>query len=89
MQAINNQREPDIDGKREKAGKESKVSPSDLLSNTAKKNFLDITALIRSIQRAEGQPECFREGMRDCDQIDCKWRSFCLEGQHASDKESK
>jgi hypothetical protein len=43
-----------------------------------KKNFLDITALIRSIQRAEGHADCFQKGIIDCDQIDCKWRSFCL-----------
>jgi len=42
------------------------------------KNFLDMTALIRSIQRAEGHADCFQKGIIDCDQIDCKWRSFCL-----------
>ena len=30
----------------------------------AKNDFLDITALIRSIQRAEGNPDCFFEGSR-------------------------
>jgi hypothetical protein len=44
-----------------------------------KKNFLDIVTLIRSIQRAEGNMDCFQMGMIDCDQVDCKWRSFCLE----------
>jgi hypothetical protein len=48
-----------------------------------KKNFLDITKLIRSIQRAEGNTDCFQKGMVDCDQLDCKWRSFCLE-EHLS-----
>ena len=43
-----------------------------------KKNFLDIAALIRSIQRAEGQTDCFKMGMADCDHMDCKWRAFCL-----------
>jgi hypothetical protein len=46
-----------------------------------KKNFLDITILVRSIQRAEGNPDCFQKGIVDCDQLDCKWRSFCLEEQ--------
>ena len=46
---------------------------------TEKKNFLDIITLIRSIQRAEGNMDCFQMGMIDCDQVDCKWRSFCLE----------
>lgn len=43
------------------------------------KSFLDITNLIRSIQRAEGNPDCFQKGIVDCDQLDCKWRSFCLD----------
>jgi hypothetical protein len=46
-----------------------------------KKSFLDITTLIRSIQRAEGNTDCFQKGIIDCDQLDCKWRSFCLEAQ--------
>jgi len=45
---------------------------------TQKKNFLDIATLIRSIQRAEGQTDCFKMGMVDCDQMGCKWRAFCL-----------
>jgi hypothetical protein len=53
----------------------------------AKKNFLDITALIRSFQRAEGQADCFQSGMLDCDQVDCKWRPFCFEGHPNSDKD--
>jgi hypothetical protein len=47
---------------------------------TAKKNFLDIKALVRSIQRAEGSADCFRMGIVDCDQVDCKWHQICLEG---------
>jgi len=46
-----------------------------------KKSFLDIAKLIRSIQRAEGNPDCFQKGIVDCDQFGCKWRSFCLEEQ--------
>ena len=44
-----------------------------------KKSFLDIATLIRSIQRAEGNRDCFQMGVTDCDQMDCKWRAFCLE----------
>ena len=44
-----------------------------------KKDFLDITALIRSIQRAEGNPDCFLKTHDDCDQIDCAWRLYCLD----------
>lgn len=46
--------------------------------DAGKKNFLDIAALIRSIQRAEGQTDCFQKGMLDCDRSECKWRTFCL-----------
>ena len=36
-----------------------------------KKEFLDITALIRSTQCAESELACFRMGQVDCDQNDC------------------
>jgi len=45
----------------------------------AKRNFVDITALIRSVQRAEGNRDCFRRGQVYCDQTDCVWRPYCLE----------
>ena len=48
-------------------------------ADVEKKSFLDITTLIRSIQRAEGNTDCFQRGIIDCDRVDCKWRSFCLE----------
>ena len=44
-----------------------------------RKSYLDIATLIRSIQRAEGNMDCFQMGMIDCDQVDCKWRGCCLE----------
>ena len=44
-----------------------------------RKDFLDATALIRSVQRAEGNPDCFRRAQADCDQFDCAWRRYCLE----------
>ena len=47
------------------------------------KNFVDITALVRSIQRDEGHLACFRKGAFDCDETGCKWRSFCLEGNRS------
>ena len=43
-----------------------------------KKNYLDLATLIRSIQRAEGHMDCFKVGMASCDQMECKWRAFCL-----------
>ena len=44
-----------------------------------KNNFLDITKLIRSIQRAEGDPDCFGTAEGYCDQVNCAWRRYCLE----------
>jgi hypothetical protein len=52
----------------------------------AKDNFLDITVLIRSIQRAEGNPDCFLKGDENCTQIDCAWRPYCLESHRTFGK---
>ena len=41
-----------------------------------KRSFVDITTLIRSIQRAEGNPDCFRKLRGSCDRMDCKWRKY-------------
>ena len=57
-----------------------KISPAKMKPDANKMNFLDIVVLIRSIQRAENQMDCFKKGIIDCDQVDCKWRTFCLEG---------
>jgi hypothetical protein len=42
---------------------------------------VDIAHLIRSIQRLEKKPDCFgvAEIQRDCDRMNCTWRSLCLE----------
>jgi hypothetical protein len=41
-------------------------------------DFLDLTHLVRSIQRQEGNPDCFRTGLQHCDRMDCAWRKYCL-----------
>ena len=43
-----------------------------------KKDFFDLTNLIRSIQRAEGNPDCFARAQGHCDRLDCAWRRYCL-----------
>lgn len=43
-----------------------------------KVNHLDITALIRSLQRAEGHLDCFQQEKADCDEHQCTWRAYCL-----------
>jgi hypothetical protein len=44
-----------------------------------KKGLADLTALIRSIQKREGNEDCFRRGKELCDQFHCAWREYCLE----------
>lgn len=71
-----------------KGGEEiATASSSKTGPDVEKKNFLDITTLIRSIQRAEGHADCFQKGIVDCDEVDCKWRSFCLEGHSVLKKD--
>jgi len=59
-------------------------APKGISERGARKSFLDIIALIRSIQRAEGNPDCFRRFEGHCDQTDCAWRTYCLEGEQTS-----
>jgi len=54
-----------------------------------KKSYVDLTKLIRSIQRAEGNPDCFRREQRYCDQLKCAWRKYCLEGHKIAGSEKK
>ena len=49
-----------------------------------KKQFIDMTLLIRSIQRSEGNPDCFGRAEDYCDQLDCSWRPYCLGGAQTS-----
>ncbi len=43
---------------------------------------VDLTHLIRSMQRAEGHSDCFGRAQWHCDRIDCAWRKYCLEDSH-------
>mgnify|MGYP003571956968 CR=1 FL=1 len=40
---------------------------------------LNMTAMIRSLQRTEGLSDCFRRGIADCDQLKCSWRQYCFD----------
>ena len=54
-------------------------------------NYVDLVNLIRSIQRAEGNIDCYRSGWRECDRLDCVWRDHCLKesgGASMADGES-
>jgi hypothetical protein len=57
--------------------------PADCMQNAENQtitphSYVDITAMIRSLQRTEGFTDCFRRGLFDCDQLDCAWRQYCL-----------
>jgi len=39
-------------------------------------NLPDITRLIRSVQRIEGNPDCFGKADGNCDRLDCAWREY-------------
>jgi hypothetical protein len=42
------------------------------------KDFFDLTKFIRSMQRAEGGPDCFGRAQGHCERLDCVWRRYCL-----------
>ncbi len=42
---------------------------------------VDVTAMIRSLQRTEGVTDCFRRGLTECELPDCAWRKYCLSRQ--------
>jgi hypothetical protein len=44
----------------------------------SKPDFVDLVNLVRSIQRAEGNIDCYRSGWQQCDRINCAWRDHCL-----------
>ena len=60
-------------------GPQQTTNSSNISKQNVKRDFVDITALIRSVQRAEGNIDCFRRGQVYCDQADCVWRPYCLE----------
>jgi hypothetical protein len=63
----------------QKKSNKTSINTSDPIDQRPpKKNYLDLATLIRSIQRAEGHTGCFKVGMVACEQMECKWRAFCL-----------
>ena len=45
----------------------------------SKPDYVDLVNLIRSIQRAEGNLDCYRRDRQQCDRMNCVWRDHCLE----------
>ncbi|UCF85377.1 MAG: hypothetical protein JSV50_06995 [Desulfobacteraceae bacterium] len=70
---------------KDRGAKQAKrASITGAMEHNQKKHFLDMTALIRSIQRAEGNVDCFQREQTNCDQVDCAWHSYCLEDNNTS-----
>jgi hypothetical protein len=44
----------------------------------SKLDYVDLINLIRSIQRAEGNLDCYRTGRQQCERMNCVWRDHCL-----------
>lgn len=53
------------------------------------RDYLDVTRLIRCIQQAEGNPDCFRKIMGDCQESECCWRPYCIEEAQATGAEDR
>ena len=41
-------------------------------------DLFDLTDLVRSLQRLEGNQDCFHTNPNSCGRLDCSWRSLCL-----------
>ena len=57
----------------------------------SKPNYVDIVNLVRSIQRVEGNIDCYRRGVESCNRMNCVWRDHCLkefQGPSKVDSES-
>lgn len=45
--------------------------------NTPGDHLPNLTHLIRSIQRIDGEPDCFATAIGDCNRPDCAWHNLC------------
>jgi len=52
-------------------------------------NFCDLSRLIRSLQRLEGNPDCFGTVENACERTGCAWREYCLTPLGRSDLPGK
>jgi hypothetical protein len=41
-------------------------------------DYSDGAKLIRDLQKAEGNPQCFGKANGLCEREDCAWRAYCL-----------
>ena len=52
----------------------------------SKLDYVDLVNLVRSIQRAEGNIDCYRRGRQECDRMSCVWRAHCLKASEGASK---
>ena len=66
-----------LQGKSQSGGPKSGIhgAPNEM----PRQQHVNITDMIRSLQRTEGLSDCFRRDLADCDQRECAWRQYCLE----------
>ena len=43
----------------------------------SKADYVDLVNLVRSIQRLEGNIDCYRRGLQ-CERMNCAWREHCF-----------
>jgi hypothetical protein len=46
---------------------------------SSKQSLIDLKHFIQSIQRVEGNPDCFGTTDGTCERLECAWRGLCLE----------
>jgi hypothetical protein len=82
---------PKTDMSRRSNAKENEMNdcpmPETLENGPLQRGYVNITAMIRSLQRTEGYKDCFRTGMTECDQLKCAWRQYCLQTPEESSDE--
>ena len=52
----------------------------------SKPNYVDLVNLVRSIQRVEGNSDCYHRGRQQCDRMSCVWRAHCLKAPEGPSK---
>lgn len=65
-------------GKKDRSLRSAPMLPNIGESSGLNRRYVDVTAMIRSLQRTEGSTDCFRRNASDCDQLECAWRQYCL-----------
>ena len=58
---------------------------ADRIDNNSDIQLPDLTRLIRSIQRIEGNPDCFGTAEKECDRLECAWLEFCVKETKEND----